>query len=396
MSNIVYFEEIFLKFYNHDMMHDIGIQYQDQSPMASFYSKLSNGQALTQNQANYVVKILEKYKNLSKLTGYDYSGDIVDAQWKTPFRVLDLGKRLYVEKREDGRIEICLKFPYQLKQEFDNEINVNLPGSHRVSHWDHEDKVRRLDFYQFNLMAIYEFAVKHTFEIDESFMCALADVEEIWQTEEKIRPTCYIENNLVVWRNTTKATEEWLADCLYYDVNNNLMLAKSMGFVLEGTPNTLIEKIAATPNNTFWIKSNQDLFNIYQSITGKMAVILDRTSDTLSWLKNFVVSAETAGIDRNDIRVCFREGKDSNTGLNEWIKLAGVGGKVEDGKIFIFEHKPAKWLFKDSQDVKLIVTNNLYPHTSQVTKDWLESHPCVIYLGDIKPSEERGKKIVEL
>ncbi len=396
MSNIVYFEEIFLKFYNHDMMHDIGIQYQDQSPMASFYSKLSNGQALTQNQANYVVKILEKYKNLSKLTGYDYSSDIVDAQWKTPFRVLDLGKRLYVEKREDGRIEICLKFPYQLKQEFDNEINVNLPGSHRVSHWDHEDKVRRLDFYQFNLMAIYEFAVKHTFEIDESFMCALADVEEIWQTEEKIRPTCYIENNLVVWRNTTKATEEWLADYLYYDVNNNLMLAKSMGFVLEGTPNTLIEKIAATPNNTFWIKSNQDLFNIYQSITGKMAVILDRTSDTLSWLKNFVVSAETAGIDRNDIRVCFREGKDSNTGLNEWIKLAGVGGKVEDGKIFIFEHKPAKWLFKDSQDVKLIVTNNLYPHTSQVTKDWLESHPCVIYLGDIKPSEERGKKIVEL
>lgn len=396
MSNIVYFEDIFLKFYDHDMSLDIGVQYQDRSPMVSFYSKISTGQALTQNQANYVVKILEKYKNLSKITGYDYSVDIIDAQWKNNFRVLDLGKKLYVEKRDDGKIEICLKFPYQLKQEFDKEIDVNLPNSLRVSHWDHENKVRRLDFYQFNLMAIYDFALKHSFEIDESFMCALADVEEIWQTEEKIRPTCHIVNGMVIWKNVSESTDEWLREKIKDNICDDLMLAKSMGYVLEGTPTTLIEKIAATSLNTFWIKSNQDLFNIYQSITGKMAVILDRTSDTLSWLQNFVASAEYAGIDRNDIRVCFREGKDSKTGLNEWIKLAGVGGKIDDGKIFIFEHKPAKWLFKDSQDVKLIVTNNLYPHTSQVTKDWLESHPCVIYLGDIKPSEQRGKKIVEL
>lgn len=396
MSNIVYFEDIFLKFYDHDMSLDIGVQYQDRSPMVSFYSKISTGQALTQNQANYVVKILEKYKNLSKITGYDYSVDIIDAQWKNNFRVLDLGKKLYVEKRDDGKIEICLKFPYQLKQEFDKEIDVNLPNSNRVSHWDHENKVRRLDFYQFNLMAIYDFALKHSFEIDESFMCALADVEEIWQTEEKIRPTCHIVNGMVIWKNVSESTDEWLREKIKDNICDDLMLAKSMGYVLEGTPTTLIEKIAATSLNTFWIKSNQDLFNIYQSITGKMAVILDRTSDTLSWLQNFVASAEYAGIDRNDIRVCFREGKDSKTGLNEWIKLAGVGGKIDDGKIFIFEHKPAKWLFKDSQDVKLIVTNNLYPHTSQVTKDWLESHPCVIYLGDIKPSEQRGKKIVEL
>ena len=52
--------------------------------------------------------------------------------------------------------------------------------------------------------------------------------------------------------------------------------------------------------------------------------------------------------------------------------------------------------FKDKEDITIIATNNLYPHTSQVTKDWLDSHPCVIYLGDIKPSEQKGKKIVEL
>jgi hypothetical protein len=109
-----------------------------------------------------------------------------------------------------------------------------------------------------------------------------------------------------------------------------------------------------------------------------------------------VADADQSGIARDDIKVCFRENKENNSGINDWIKMAGVGGKVETGKILIFEYKPAKWLFKDSEDVKLLVTNNLYPPTNGITKDWFSSHPCVIYLGDIKPSEQRGQKIVEL
>jgi hypothetical protein len=124
--------------------------------------------------------------------------------------------------------------------------------------------------------------------------------------------------------------------------------------------------------------------------------VLDRTGNTLAWLDQFVRDVDNAGISRNDIRVCFRESKESDTGVNSWIKSNSVGGKVEDGKILIFEYKPAKWLFKQSEDVKMLVTNNLYPPTNQLTKDWFESHPCVIYLGDIKPSEQRGQQIVEL
>ncbi len=86
----------------------------------------------------------------------------------------------------------------------------------------------------------------------------------------------------------------------------------------------------------------------------------------------------------------------SRTGINEWIKLAGVGGKVESGRILIFESRPAKWLFKDQSDVTLLVTNNVFPPTNVITRDWFNSHPCVIYLGDIKPSETKGQKIVEL
>jgi len=53
-------------------------------------------------------------------------------------------------------------------------------------------------------------------------------------------------------------------------------------------------------------------------------------------------------------------------------------------------------LFKDLDDVTLLVTNNVFPPTNVMTRDWFNSHPCVIYLGDIKPSETKGQKIVEL
>jgi len=158
----------------------------------------------------------------------------------------------------------------------------------------------------------------------------------------------------------------------------------------------MIEKIAASNSTIFWIKNNIEFLNLYNSITGRVCIILDRTSNTLDWLTQFINDADAAGVDRNEIKVCFRDSKEQNTGINEWIKTTGVGGKVESGRLLIFESKPAKWLFKEQNYVTMLVTNNLYPTTNQTTRDWLESHPLVIYLGDIKPSLQRGQTIVEL
>jgi hypothetical protein len=123
---------------------------------------------------------------------------------------------------------------------------------------------------------------------------------------------------------------------------------------------------------------------------------LDRSSATLPWLQNFVADAEKSGVSREEIKVCFRDSKESSTGLNDWIKIAGVGGKVETGRILIFESKPAKWLFKADNDVTLLVTNNIFPPTNTMARDWFACHPCVIYLGDTRPTETKGQKIVEL
>jgi hypothetical protein len=390
-----YIEDIFIEFYNLAMIDEWPIQPQDITAAGSFYSVMVQGKELTQNQANFILKLLAKYQNYAIRSSLDYQELIKVPEWKHPFRILDLNKKIFVEKDNNGSVWVCAKFPYQLKKEFDAEFEDQKSTVNKTT-WDAERKLRKLYIYDANLIQLYEFAQRHNFEIDDTLMIALADVEEIWERQETIIPHSTIVGDLVLLENYSTDVQEWWYKHWTRDVNSDLLLAKSMGYPYSGKPNTIIEKIAASESNAFWIKTNIELFQLYKSITGKVAIILDRTANTVEWLTAFVNDADAAGITRSDIRVCFRESKDQNTGLNDWIKTNDVGGKVEDGKILIFEFKPAKWLFKEQEHVTMLVSNNLYPSTNQITKDWFNTHPLVVYLGDIKPSEQRGQQIVEL
>jgi hypothetical protein len=395
MLKSVFAEDVFSSFTDLVTAGIISVQAQDHAPIISFYTRIYNSEPLTKNQANYILKILEKYKYLSAFAGLDYQHSLATMQWQRPFRILDLSKSMYVERSTTGQIEVCLKFPFQLKTEFDAEINSGSLLS-KSSKWDPEEKVRRLNIYDFNLISLYEFANKHNFEIDESFMSVLADVEEIWQNSDDVIPYCEVTDHGVELKNALPDAEEWWQQHCTETVENDLLLAKSMGFPLRKIPVNSVEKIASSQENSFWVKDKDQFFSIYKKVSGRVCVMLDRTSNTLQWLQTFVAEADKHAVSRDEIKVCFRDSKDSVTGLNDWIKLAGVGGKVETGRILIFESKPAKWLFKDSQDVTMLVTNNLYPPTNNMAKEWFQHHPCVIYLGDIRPSEQRGQKIVEL
>lgn len=387
-------EDIFVEFYKLVAQQKISIQGQDFSPISSFHEKIINSGELTKNQANFLIKLLEKYKTIAAMAGLDYGSKLVDLKWRKPFRVLDLSKKIYVELREN-KLEICLKFPYQLKKEFEDEIERR-ETLYAYSFWDSDDKVRRLDLYQYNLITLYEFVCKHNFEIDDTFMNVLSDVEEIWQNSEDATPYSEVGINGVQLKNASDETAEWWQSNKTSNISKDLLLAKSMGFLYQEKPRNLVEKIAASQENSFWLKTNQDFFELSKSFSGQICILLDRSSATLPWLQSFVADAEKSGVDREEIKVCFRENKESTTGLNDWIKVAGVGGKVETGRILIFESKPAKWLFKTSNDVTLVVTNNIFPPTNTMARDWFMCHPCVIYLGDTRPTETKGQKIVEL
>lgn len=391
MTSSGFIEDIFSEFARFVDLRAIAVQRQDLSVIESFSITISHGNQLTENQAKFILKLLHKYRNICQLSGFDYFDALENPSWKTNFRTLDYSKKIFVEKDENEKLFVCAKFPYQLKKQVDEEISVN-----SYSTWDSERKIRKFTVDDHNIIQLYEFAKNNEFEIEESFLNLVSQVEEIWQNYEKISPYSSIVNGTVELHNApADAVDYWnknKTDQLF----NDLLLAKDMGYILSKNPENSIEKIASSDSNSFWVKTNKEFLEICKQVDGRVCVVLDRVGRTLEWLEKFTSDIEEVGIPRAEIKVCFRADKTENPELNSWIKENGFGGKVDNGKILIFNHKPAKWLFKESDSVKILASNNLYPSTNQISRDWFNSHPCVIYIGDIKPSQDKEQKIVNL
>lgn len=395
MSSSTYIEDIFIEFYV--LMNSLSnpFQHQDIAPANSFFNAIASDRQITQNQANYVLKILQKYKNVAKMHELDYTAALVNPQWKNEFRTLDMSKKVWIELNEEKILTVCLKFPYTLKAEFDASID-HYDGLLNVSEWDADRRIRILPLYNINIVQLYEFVQKHRFEIDDSFLDALSEVEEIWNNQDTVLPRSEVTDHGVVLFNSTEDADAYFEENATGNIINDLILAKTMGYPFAGKPTSIVEKLAGAAKNSFWIKDNVSFLTLCQAITGKVCIVIDRSSNATEWLTEFAKSVDDVGIDRSTVKVCFRMPKDDQSGLNAWISENRFGGKVEEGKILIFNHKPAKWLFKEIKSVTMLVTNNLYPATNPTTRDWLYSHPCVVYLGDIKPSLFKDQDIVEL
>ena len=140
------------------------LQHQDRAAATNFYNLISSGKHLTENQASYILKILEKHKNISSSKGFDYKIYIAEPRWKNPFRTIDLTRKIFVEKDDTGKIWLCLKFPYQLKTAFETEVTGLSDGAY-MGVWDSIRGVRKLSLYSNNIILIHEFAKKYNLEI---------------------------------------------------------------------------------------------------------------------------------------------------------------------------------------------------------------------------------------
>jgi len=387
-----YLEDIFVQFYNLAVCGSIVISTKDWHPLSSFFQLCLNNNPLTEKQAELMCRILKKYQQESLLAGLDFSQELENRTWKHPFRVIDDYKRLFIHVSQPGTPWICVQSPYHLKGVLDEELDIKKSSDHRFL-WDPTIRARKYPIHSANPILFYEFAVKHNFEIDDNFMMYLATYEEVYESIDTVFPFSQIIDGKVVLVNPKGiAFTYWQANQTH-QLADDLLLAKSMGYPLINPSNTLIEKISSTPNNIFWTKDLLGILQIAASLNGKTCIVLDRETKLKSWLKTFDQHIDRLNIDRSLVKICFRL---DNSDLNQWIADKGYGGKVDQGKILIFNHKPAKWLFKDSNSVKLVVSNSYYPPTQVVTREWMNTHPCVIYQGDIRPSVTKGNTIVDL
>lgn len=387
--------------YIEDVLTEIAVKYidylsvsnQDYLVLTSFYNIYNRGDTLTKNQAQLLLKILKRNRINFQIAGLDYQKQLENPLWKSNFRVLDYSKKVYVVDGEDGLPWVCLKFPYNLKDDFDHFSKKQQLSSK----WLPTDRVRKFVLYDCNLLSLYEFILEHRFDIDESFLEYFSNYEEILNQQENIIPYCTIENNTVNLVNATEQAIEWFSKNKTDNIDNNLLLAKSMGFKLLSPPTSTVEKIAASETNTFWFKSTEKFLTTLKQLSGKFVFILDRAYNNIEFLKEFISVAEELGFSPEEIKICFRFNSSEDKKFNSWVKENGHGGPVDQGKILIFNHKPAKWIFKNSIDVRVVGTNSVYTPTDVLTRTWFESHPCVCYVNSIKPSSKtKDNKIAYL
>lgn len=399
MTTIRYVEDVFTEFAHAVDLRQISVQPQDIPAINSFQNVILTSKPLTKAQSSFVLKILTKYRIGSKMAGIDYHDSIDNPTWRYPFRVIDHSRSVSVDCDEDGSLRILMKFPYQIKEAFEKELpNIR-------SMWDSTLMSRVIKLKDANVIVIREFCEKYEFVLDQTFIDLCDSVEEIWNQEENFLPYSVVKNNSVELINATDDAKEYFEINKTDSLEENMFLAKSMNFCLkleEKNP-TLIQKIATAQDNYFYTNNVKNLFEILKSLpTAKVAVLVDRASETLNFVKNFVNFAENVNFPKNEIRVCFRLSAEEDRELkfNQWIKENQINGPVNSGRIYIFRHKPAKWLFAGEENVKIIVTNGLFTNTNISISHWMDSHPCVIFVGEQKPAmralSNKEKKIVNL
>ena len=397
MSEKPFIEDTYLQFSQIILTNHFLIDSGDIGAINSFYIKLSNNESLTAAQGKYILKLLKKYQYTLKKAGLDYIDDLKNPRWKKEFRILDLGKRIHIETAHEKNPEVCLKFPFAFKTTFENEFLGKNAKKIRY-HWDHDNRVNKVSLYDINLIALHDFCLRHEFEIDESVFSALSQIEEIWNQQYSIIPYCLVENEKVILKNANEDTQAFWNDTCTGDVSKDMFLAKTMGFTLRSNTisDDVLTKMISHETNHFWINEFQRFFDFYKKVDQRVAVILDSDKDSIAWLENFIRLADESLVPRADIKVCFREDKDSKNNFNQWVRDNDLGGKIDSGKIFIFRSKPAKWLFTEEKDVKIVVTNGLFPSMNITTQRWISSRPCVIFLGSIKASQTKDTEIVQL
>jgi hypothetical protein len=388
-----YIEDIFIDFYNR-LTAAKATSSNDLRACHSFFNLIVDNKAFTIKQASYITVLMKKYIDLVCDENFNYLIELENPKFKLPFRIVDDNKKVWVEKSDDGVINLCCKFPYAFKGTFDKALEE----FNKMSRWDTEKAARLVPFYNINLPVMYEFFKDKGFEMDHSFLHAMSESESAWDNIDDISPSSRILQNQVSLKSSNEYAVNHFEKFKTGNTIRDQFLAKTLGYpVILGKPaETAIEKIVTSKSNIFWIKDNESLLKIYTELNCKIAVILDRNDKNQPWVENFVKTSDFLGIPRSKIKVCFRTQSGTNDTFNSWIKESGLGGKVEEGDIFIFDQKPAKWIFKEKNFIKIAVSTSKYPPPNVITGDWFKSHPCAIHLSDIKPTVKGNTKLVNL
>lgn len=390
MLHIKYIEDIFIIFYEHLLKNKILPESRDRNPLKNFYNIFVMNKKITYKQSQFVLKLLGTYQNILENIDSDLLKNLENPKWKNEFRIVDHGKKVFVELK-DNDLFICLKFPYSLVKSFENTLSEIAFSSF----WDRDHKVRKIKLTNQNIFVIDDFIRKHSFEIDNTYDILLSKIEEIYSNQEKYRKISDIRNNKVILINADDFAKTYFSKHRKGNIEQDLFLAKTMGYPALNNNDSMFRRLCSSKENYFFIENLKKFFEISQVVDGKVCIILDKNSEIKTWIEQFYESYINNNI-KDKVTVCFRESNKNDAGFNDWIRKINFNTKLSESKFYIFRGRPPKWLFREDINVSIIATNHLMMPFNTILKDLMISHPCNIFLGEFKPTLHKGFKIVNL
>ena len=186
--------------------------------------------------------------------------------------------------------------------------------------------------------------------------------------------------------NAIPSAQEYFENNKTSNIDNDLLLAKLMGFQFIGKDDTIAKKISSSSSTKFRIPDIGRAIDFSESIQGTKVIILDRASDYKEWLLKFHTFLINPNIDVNKFVLCHRENNKTNPNFNQWVKDSGFGGKTDGAEYLIFLHRPKKWLFSSETDVKIVFTTGLWDSRDNITRSFVDSIGCDISISEAKPT----------
>lgn len=376
MSEIMYFEDLYQEFYLAITQSSV-FDDEDEVVATDFLNLILLNKPLTKKQGSYLHKIMLKYKDRIQDI-LDVEQKIKDCTWKNEFRILDQERKISLRKN-DGIYWIHFKFPYSFKTVFDTVFrDQNLPI------WDNEIKTNKIPFYKCNLLKILEFAKEHQFVIDEQLIAAEALCDEIEDQRLSIEPYASLYDGSIQLNNCSAETLDYFNSRRSGQFYEDLLLSKKMGFVYKHNLSTpFLERIFKSQSNIFKV-SIENIVEFYKTFHQRIYITINKSKNYIGWTQDFISELEHQGIDKSQIKICFREKNSENKEFNQWIKDNNLGGPIIDEKIFLFLGSPAKWIFKDKTDLSVCVTNSDYFRLSPITDSYFSSSSLSFVLEGIK------------
>lgn len=384
MTNFQYIDDLYIDFYKGCSAHGLNLNQHEENAAFNFYNLLYNNEPLTIAQSLYVMRILNSHKDYLENLNIDVKL-LSELKFKNPFRVKDNSKKIDVEfKGKD--IWLIVKQPFEFKDKFDKAcIVVKNPDFHNMV-WDSENKIKKYNLDIVNCILVKEFCLHNSYDMSKSFLALVDEVEIIWNNQKKYLKKSKILNDQIILENSSDSAVSYFHSNKTTNINDNLLLAKSLGHPLEKEKKeNLIEKICSSTNRFFYTTDLTKIIEICKLIDGKTCFLINREQiDTL--LHDMIELMGQNNIPKNQIKIGFRTGNQEKPEFNKWVKNNGHGGNIADGKILVFKEKPPKWLIKEPNFVKLYVTTASFAPSSSLIQSWFYNQTCVIFLGPVKPT----------